>query len=172
MQRWTRADDKRTLRLPYLQASLHYRLIGYIGDELEVYGSIYMLPPISLGHQRLEINQRGLSRVGRGKDFLMGVEETKPTSLSRSTTEGEVVSLAHTLFAEAIPALQLSTVLAGRNMRLEIEEDNQATILVGKRGSAETYRARAAYSSLVVARKFCRMRLQYLQASLHYRLIG
>ena len=38
------------------------------------------------------------------------------------------------LGTEAIPALQLWTLLAGRNMRLEIEEDNQATILVARRG--------------------------------------
>ena len=36
VQRWSRAEDKKVLRLiQYLEASLHYRLIGYIGNELE-----------------------------------------------------------------------------------------------------------------------------------------
>ena len=58
----------------------------------------------------------------------------KQTSTSRSTTESEVVSLAHSLFSEALPALTLWDTILGRTMDLEIMEDNQATIKVVLKG--------------------------------------
>ena len=103
----------------------------------KTYGYVYMLVPMSLGTTKDSKSTSGGNLVLVGeKTYFRAWVSKKPTSTSRSTTttESEVVSLAHRLFAEAIPALQLSTLLAGRNMRLEIEEDNQATILVGKRG--------------------------------------
>ena len=57
------------------------------------------------------------------------------TSVSRSTTESEIVSLAHSLFQEGLPALSLWERLLGRTtVQLVIHEDNQATILVAKKG--------------------------------------
>ena len=50
VQRWTRADDKKVLRLiQYLQASMHYRLLGYIGNELDDVRLRHMWMLISLG---------------------------------------------------------------------------------------------------------------------------
>ena len=54
--------------------------------------------------------------------------------MSRSTTESEIVSLAHSLFQEALPALQLWQKILDYPIRLVIHEDNQATILVAKKG--------------------------------------
>ena len=55
--------------------------------------------------------------------------------MSRSTTESEIVSLAHSLYQEGLPALSLWSELLGRHdLELVIHEDNQATILVAKKG--------------------------------------
>ena len=55
--------------------------------------------------------------------------------MSRSTTESEIVSLAHALYQEGLPALSLWSELLGRHdLELVIHEDNQATILVAKKG--------------------------------------
>ena len=58
----------------------------------------------------------------------------RQTSISRSTTEAEIISLAHSLYTEAIPSLQLWEKLLGRPVNLRIMEDNQATILVARKG--------------------------------------
>ena len=59
----------------------------------------------------------------------------RQTSVSRSTTESRIVSLAHSLYPEGLLALSLWSVLLGRDdLELVIHEDNQATILVVKKG--------------------------------------
>ena len=46
----------------------------------------------------------------------------------------EVVSLAYSLYQEGLPALQLWELLLGRTVTLRVLEDNQATILVVRKG--------------------------------------
>ena len=58
----------------------------------------------------------------------------RQTSTSRSTTEAEVISLAHSLYLEGLPSLQLWERLLGRPVKLRVKEDNQATIKVVKKG--------------------------------------
>ena len=60
--------------------------------------------------------------VGPNSSFPLAWVSKRQTSTSLSTTESEVVSLAHSLYQEALPALQLW------------DEDNQATILVVRKG--------------------------------------
>ena len=62
------------------------------------------------------------------------------TSTSRSTTESEVVSLAHSLYQEGIPSLQLWELLLARSVNLRVYEDNQATILVVRKGYSSKLR--------------------------------
>ena len=58
----------------------------------------------------------------------------RQTSTSRSTTESEVISLAYSLYQEGIPSLQLWELLLQRSVKLRVMEDNQATILVVRKG--------------------------------------
>ena len=58
----------------------------------------------------------------------------RQTSTSLSITESEVVSLAHSLYQEGLPALQLWELLLGRSVILRVLEDNQATILGVRKG--------------------------------------
>ncbi len=48
--------------------------------------------------------------------------------MARSTTEAEVISLAASLFSEALPTMELWDLLLGRPVDLIILEDNQATM--------------------------------------------
>ena len=64
----------------------------------------------------------------------------KQTAVSRSTTEAEVISLAYSLFSEALPTLQLWCGILKRDVRLEVLEDNEATIkIIKKKGSAKLH---------------------------------
>ena len=45
-----------------------------------------------------------------------------------------MISLAHSLYQEGIPSLQLWELLLARSITLRVFEDNQATILVVKKG--------------------------------------
>eukprot|EP00435_Cladocopium_sp_Y103_P068276 s2538_g31.t1 len=105
VQAWTPAEDKKLLRLiSYIDSTPHYRLVGTVNDK-----------PEDL-HLELFVDA----------DFS-GDKES-------STTESEVKSLAHALFAEGLPALTLWEQLLQRSVRLIVHEDNQATILVVKKG--------------------------------------
>ena len=66
--------------------------------------------------------------------FPLAWVSKRQTSTSRSTTESEVVSLPHSLYQEGLPALQLWEMLLGRAVTLRVLEDNQATILVVRKG--------------------------------------
>ena len=72
---------------------------------------------------------------GPNSFFPLAWVSKRQTSVSRSTTESEVVSLAHSLYQEGLPALFLWSLMLGRDdLELVIHEDNQATILVVKKG--------------------------------------
>ena len=64
----------------------------------------------------------------------------RQTSTSRSTTEAEVIALAASLISEALPALSFWTVVLGREVQLDIYEDNQATIRCVIKGFSQKLR--------------------------------
>ena len=66
--------------------------------------------------------------------FPLAWVSRRQTSTSRSTTEAEIVAFANALFAEALPMLELFTLILGRNIPLIILEDNQATIKIVRKG--------------------------------------
>jgi hypothetical protein len=75
-----------------------------------------------------------LTLKGKHSFFPISWVSKRQTSTSRSTTESEVISLAFSLYGEALPTLTLWEKLLGRKVLLECHEDNQATILVVKKG--------------------------------------
>jgi hypothetical protein len=64
----------------------------------------------------------------------------RQTSVSRSTTEAEVIAVASAVFGEAIPVLELWETVLQRPVDLIIHEDNQATIQVVERGYSSKLR--------------------------------
>ena len=137
VQAWTKAEDKKVLRLiQYIDATKHYRLIGYINDDpSELYLSLYADADFAGEKEGARSTSGGyLVLKGPNSHFPLAWLSKRQTSTSRSTTESEVISLAHSVFSEGIPALGLWEVLLKRTVELQVHEDNQATILVVRKG--------------------------------------
>ena len=137
VQSWSRGDDKKVLRLiQYIASTPHYRLVGTIQDKPEDLELRLFVDADFAGDRSTARSTSGgfLVLTGPSSFFPLAWISKRQTSTSRSTTESEVVSLAHSLYQEGLPALQLWELLLARSVTLRVHEDNQATILVVKKG--------------------------------------
>ena len=137
VQSWTRGEDKKLLRLiQYIHATPHYRLAGSINDKEEDLELQLYVDADFAGDKGNARSTSGGFLVLRGPTsfFPLAWVSKRQTSTSRSTTESEVISLAYSLYQEGIPSLQLWELLLQRSVKLRVMEDNQATILVVKKG--------------------------------------
>ena len=138
VQKWSRNNDKQLHRLIcYINTTKTYRLVGQVGDDpRELHLALYVDADFAGEKSDAKSNSGGyLVLKGPNTFFPLAWVSKRQTSVSRSTTESEIVSLAHSLFQEGLPALSLWERLLGRtDVQLVIHEDNQATILVAKKG--------------------------------------
>ena len=137
VQSWSRADDKKVLRLiQYIASTPHYRLVGTIQDkpeDLELH--LYVDADFAGDKSTAKSTSGGfLVLSGPNSHFPLAWVSKRQTSTSRSTTESEVISLAYSLYQEGLPSLQLWELLLARSVTLKVFEDNQATILVVRKG--------------------------------------
>ena len=143
LQEWTRNDDWRLYRLMYFPNSTpHHRLIGRVNDPPELLKLLLFVDADFAGDDKHSKSTSGgyLVLAGPKTWFPLVWLSKTPTSTSRSTTESEVVSLAHSLFTEALPVMDLWDLLLGRPIKLYILEDNQATIKVVLSGYSQKLR--------------------------------
>ena len=137
IQQWSVNDDKRMYRLLcYINSTKDHKLVGRVGDDAaKLKLRLYVDADFAGEHEDARSTNGGyLVLVGPNTWFPLQWVTKKQTSTSRSTTESEVVSLAYSLFSEALPALTLWDTVLERTMDLEILEDNQATIKVVLKG--------------------------------------
>ena len=137
VQKWTRVHDKKLLRLvQYIQHSLEYRLTAVCGDDAsELWLELFVDADFGGDQHDVKSTSGGyLVLKGPNTHYPLAWVSKRQTSTSRSTTESEVVSLAYSLYQEGLPSLQLWDKLLGRDVNLVIQEDNQATILVVRKG--------------------------------------
>ncbi|CAE7293066.1 GIP [Symbiodinium sp. CCMP2592] len=137
VQKWSRNDDKKLLRLiSYIDSTKTHRLVGTVSDgPRELHLALYVDADFAGERDDAKSTSGGfLVLKGPNTFFPLAWVSKRQTSVSRSTTESEIVSLAHSLFQEALPALQLWQTILDYPIRLIIHEDNQATILVAKKG--------------------------------------
>lgn len=137
VQAWSRGDGKRLRRLVcYINSTPHYRLVGTIGDPAEELHLELFVDADFAGERTDTRSTSGgfLVLKGPNSHFPLAWVSKRQTSTSRSTTESEVISLAHSLFTEGLPALSLWELLLERPVDLICQEDNQATILVIRKG--------------------------------------
>ena len=136
VQKWSRNHDRQLARLiAYINSSTHYRLVGVMKDNPQD-------PHLALNADADYAGERDAKSTSGGFLVLKGPNTNFPlawlnkcqTSVSRSTTEAEVVSFAHSLYQEGPPSLSLWERLLGRPVELVLREDNQATILVARKG--------------------------------------
>ena len=141
VQKWNKNCDKALHRLIcYLHSSLDHRLVGTVGDPAESL-RLRLYVDADFAGDRLDAKSTSggfLVLYGENTFFPLAWICKKQTAVSRSTTEAEVISLAHSLFAEALPTAALWCEILGRDVLLEVLEDNEATIkIVKKKGSAK-----------------------------------
>ena len=138
VQTWSRNCDKRMYRLVcYINSTKGDLLRGKLLDRAEDLSLKLYVDADFCGSDDDTRSTNGgyLVLVGpKGTWFPITWVAKKQTSTSRSTTEAEMVSLAHSLFSEAIPASDLWRVLMKRPVHIHIMEDNQATIKIAVKG--------------------------------------
>ena len=143
VQAWTRNHDKMLYRLVcYVNDISHYMGGGHIHDSPDKLSMKLFVDADFAGDRDDAKSTSGsfLAIVGPNSFFPVQWASRKQTSVSRSTTESEVVSLAAGMFGEALPALNLFDLILGRDCPLDICEDNQATIRVIKNGYSNKLR--------------------------------
>ena len=111
VQKWTIHSDKALFRLMcYIHSSLGHRLVGTVGDKAgDLRLRLYVDADFAGDRLDCKSTSGGLLVLwGPSTFFPLGWVSKKQTAVSRSTTEAELIALSHSLFAEALPTLQLS----------------------------------------------------------------
>jgi hypothetical protein len=140
VSKWSKNCDKQLIRLiSYMHHTKHYVLEGFVGqgqDETARLELKLFVDADFAGEREDAKSTSGgwLVLVGPHTYFPLTWVSKKQTSVSRSTTEAEVISLASSLFQEGLPALSLWELLLNRKITLRVQEDNQATIKVVSNG--------------------------------------
>ena len=137
VQNWTVNCDKQLYRLMcYIHTTRDYQLVGRILDPADQLKLVLFVDADFCGDRLHTKSTSGgfLVLVGPRSFFPLAWVSKTQTSTSRSTTESETISLAHSLFLEALPALSLWEQLLNRTVELWCLEDNEATIKVVQKG--------------------------------------
>ena len=113
VQKWSRNHDKQLHRLIcYIDSSKTHRLVGTIRDDpRELHLALYV--DADFAGEKADAKSTSVLK-GPNSFFPLAWLSKRQTSVSRSTTESEIVSLAHSLYQEGLPALSLSAELLGR----------------------------------------------------------
>ena len=141
--KWSVNCDRMLYRLIcYIETTKHYKLVGVVGDPADkLYLKLYVDADFCGDREDTKSTNGGfLVLAGPNTWFPLAWVSKKQTRTSRSTTEAEIVSLAFSLFGEALPALTHWDLILGRSVTLEVMEDNQATIIVAKAGFSSKLR--------------------------------
>ena len=144
VQKWSKNDDRKVHRLIcYLDSTQHYVLTGRIGDRAKDLVLRLFVDSDFAGSTDNARSTSGGWLVLAGPSTwvpLMWVSKRQACT-SRSTTEAEIISLAMSLYAEAIPTLDLWDTLLSRPVDLIIMEDNQACIKILRKGYSDKMRS-------------------------------
>ena len=119
-----------------INGSLDNRQMGFVGGppaDLELW--LFVDADFAGDRSDLKSTSGGfLVLVGPNTFFPLGYVCKKQTCQSHNTPEAEIVALDAGIRTEGIPALELWKVLLGREPRLRVWEDNEATIKIVKSG--------------------------------------
>jgi hypothetical protein len=120
----------------YVKHTSEYRLVGQVADPTNLLKLKLFVDADFAGCRLRAKSTNGgyLVLVGPNTFFPLQWVSRKQTSVSRSTTESEVVSLAHSMFLEAVPMLSMWETILRRTVELEVCEDNEATIKIISKG--------------------------------------
>jgi hypothetical protein len=141
--KWTRNHDRQLWRLMcYMKTTRNFQLKGVVSNKPEDVRLELFVDSDFAGETKDAKSTSGawLRLTGTHTSFPLMWSSKRQTSVSRSTTEAEVIAMASAVFGEAIPVLQLWETVLGRPVDLIIHEDNQATIQVVERGYSSKLR--------------------------------
>ncbi len=141
--KWTPDCDARLHRIMcYVHTSLHYRMIGFVGDKPEQLRPHLFADADFAGCPDSQRSTSGLHLAIRGPAtcFPIAGASKRQTCVSHSTPEAEIVAADFALRSAGLPALQLWDTLLQRAAGLSFHEDNQAMIRVCKTGRNPTMR--------------------------------
>ena len=140
---WSVNDDRRLHRLMcYIDSTKDYRMTNVVkGDGSDLHILCFTDSDHAGKVEHGYSTSGGFVAVsGKGTYFPISWCAKKQTACRRSTTEAETISLAHTLFSEALPFQEHLTRILKRKVLLKCEQDNKATIQVVKNGYSSRLR--------------------------------
>ena len=141
--KWNKNCDRALHRLmQYMHRSADFLMLGWANDDVkDVYLELFVDANFAGDKEDAKSTSGGwLVLKGPNTCFPLAWVSRKQTSTARSTTESEVIALAHSLFQEAIPVHALFRTVLKRDLVLKIREDNQATIRVVCKGYSSKLR--------------------------------
>ena len=130
VQTWTRFCDASLQRIiGYLVRTVDMKLTGYMGDKKEsLFLDVYCDADFCGEAEDCYSTSGGwIELAGEHSAFPLSWTSKKQGSVSRSTTECEIVALAYLVFNDAIALAQLFSELFGAPIIMRIYEDNEST---------------------------------------------
>ena len=152
---WSKNSDKMAYRLMcYVSTTLTRGLHGVVKDSLEdcslelyVDADLAGCPLTAKSTSGLWLQITGPKRTR----FPIAWSSKRQSTVSRSTTEAELVSMADGLFVEALPVQDLLSRVLGRCVPLTVHEDNEAVLKVVEAGYSVKLRGLVRTQKLSIA---------------------
>mgnify|MGYP001407813720 CR=1 FL=1 len=143
LTKWDAVQDKKLHKMMcYIQTSLPYRQVGFIGDPPSELWLDLFTDADHAGDREDMKSTSGTLLALRGPNtfFPLGAVSKKQTAQSHSTPESEIVAADAAVRTVGIPALDLWETILGRVPEMKLLEDNQATDRIIQTGKFPTLR--------------------------------
>ena len=139
---WTPESDKRLEKLmAYINDTIDVKLFGYVGDEPEkLHLELYSDADFAGLASQHSTTGGYLVLTGQNTWFPLAAVSKKQTSVSTSTAEAELTALFYMVRNLGLPGTELWSILLGREVVVEIYEDNQAVLQIIRTGKNMTMR--------------------------------
>ena len=143
LTKWNPEEDRKLHRMMgYINSTLGYRQIGFIGDEPDQLKLSLYTDADFAGDRKDSKSTTGvfLALTGPHSFFPLGAVSKKQPVCSHSTVEAEVVAAYTAVRTEGVPALDIWEGILGRVPKMTVYEDNQATARIIEIGKFPTLR--------------------------------
>ena len=138
--KWDTVCDRMLHRLVcYINSSFAYKVKGHIGDTSKDFNLTLFSDAGFAGCLDTAKSTSGvfIALTGPNSFFPLNAIRKKPSCVSHSTPESEIVAADLAIRTEGLPALQLWGMVLERPTKLVFQEDNQATAYPNPKDSKE-----------------------------------
>ena len=147
INKWTKFDDRKLIRyLGYVRASAGLTLSGSLSTADEKTAVVRCWPDADLAGDPAEDTKSTsggwVEIASLDGERSMGVHwgASKQTSTADSTTQAELASMHSLIKSDGLPIASLMEFLLGRDIIMEVMEDNTAAIQAAKAGYSSKFR--------------------------------